>query len=235
MNCVGTPRGDASMLAAINVDVAVAAARQARDAGCRCFVQVSSLSVYGGATLIDGATLVAPVSDYGRSKAAADAALLGLATPEFAVVAVRVPALYGPGAPGKFGQLARVMIRTGVFPVFRPLARRSVLHLDNAAAAVAALIANSATTGVHFAADHELFTLDALTAAISKTTDRDVRLISLPSAAAKILRRTAPGIFASLYADSVVAPAAAMTTQLAQPIGLVDGLATMLAAMHTSR
>ena len=230
VNCVGTPVGDVATLAAVNVEVAVTAARRARDAGVRQFIQVGSLSVYGGATDIDGATPVAPVSDYGRSKANADAALAALATPEFCVTLLRVPALYGPGATGKFGQLARVMTALGRFPVFRPLARRSVLNLDNAAVAIAALLDGTASAGgVQFATDHEAFTLDALATAVTRVHGKLVRLVPLPAAAAAVARHAAPGAFASLYADSVVAPAAAMTTQLPLPVALGDGLAAMLA------
>ena len=235
VNCVGTPLGDAANLAVVNVDIAVEAARRARDAGVRQFIQVSSLSVYGGATAIDAATRVAPVSDYGRSKAIADDALLAHASLDFAVIVLRVPALYGPGAAGKFGQLARIMTALGVFPVFRPLARRSVLHLDNAAAAIAALLVEPKSSGVRFATDHEVFTLDTLAAAVTAVNGKDVRLVTLPRAAAALMRRAAPGAFASLYMDSLVAPETALTTRLPLPMTLAAGLAAMLVADRTSR
>lgn len=235
INCVGTPLGDAVTLTAVNVDIAVKAARSARDADVCHFIQVSSLSVYGGATAIDATTRVAPVSNYGRSKAAADAALLALALPDFAVTVLRVPVLYGPGAAGKFGQLARAMTAFGAFPVFRPLARRSVLHLDNAAAAIAALLVEPASSGVRFATDHEVFTLDTLAAAVALVSGKGVRLVALPRAAAAIVRRATPAGFASLYQDSLVAPETALTRRLPLPITLAAGLASMLVADGTSR
>ncbi len=235
INCVGTPHGDAATLHAVNVAVAVAAATRARVAGCRQFIQIGSLSVYGGATAIDGTTPVRPATAYGRSKAAADDALLALATPAFSVVVLRVPALYGVGAAGKFGRLAQAMATFGAFPLVRPAARRSVLHLDNAAAAVAALAADPTPTGVYLAADHEAFSLPLLAAAVTATTGTRVRLVPLPGWTAALARRAAPAAFASLYADSLIAPAAAMTTPLALPVRLADGLAAMLAAGHRSR
>ena len=171
------------------------------------------------------------MSAYGRSKAAADAALLALAAPAFGVVTLRVPALYGPGAAGKFGALGRLMAAVGAFPVIAPLARRSVLHLDNAATAVAALLAAPDTSsGVRFAADHDVLTLADVAAAVAAARGRPVRLVALPAAFAAVVRRAVPSAFASLYVDSVIAPDAAMTTALTLPVTLRDGLAAALAA-----
>ena len=227
VNCVGTPVGSPATLHAVNHDVAFASATRARAAGCRHFIQVSSLSVYGRAEQIDGMTPVAPVSAYGRSKAAADAALSALDDDAFAVTILRVPALYGRGAAGKFGALARAMRRLGGFPVSRPLPQRSLLHLDNAAAVIAALPPQN---GVVLAADHDLFDLGVLADVLARLDVRRPVLVPLPRFALAPLAIAAPAVYAGLFAASVIDAAAAISTSMTLPVGLRDGLAEMLAA-----
>jgi len=109
VNCVGTPVGSPATLHAVNHDVAFASATRARAAGCRHFIQVSSLSVYGRAEQIDGMTPVAPVSAYGRSKAAADAALVraeAAAPTDMQVASMRAEVL---GLAGKRPEAMRVL------------------------------------------------------------------------------------------------------------------------------
>lgn len=75
----GVVRGDGAALAQ-NTDLALAAVEAARAAGVRTVMVASSAAVYGAAApplREDGA--VAPVSDYGRAKLAAEAAALAAA------------------------------------------------------------------------------------------------------------------------------------------------------------
>lgn len=230
INCVGSPVGGDDVLRQINIAVPVNAARRARDAGCRQFIQLGSLSVYGRAEWIDDTTVAAPLSPYGRSKYAADLALLALATPAFAVTVLRAPALYGVGASGKFGALARLIRRTGLCPVLRAQPRRSALHLDNAAMALVALCSRATPrSGVEFAQDHHPFDLDQLAAAVRQASGRRVRPVRLPDAVLGGIRAAAPALHASLFASSLIDPAAAMTTEMALPVSLLAGLAEMLA------
>ena len=83
VNCVGISSGEAAELQRVNVDIPFRAAQAAKAAGVRCFIHISSFSVYGGAREIDRTTPVAPTSDYGRSKLAADEALLQLCDDSF--------------------------------------------------------------------------------------------------------------------------------------------------------
>lgn len=234
VNCVGTPVGDAVTMTRINVDVPLAAATAARAAGCRRFIQLSSLSVYGRATAIGVETPVAPVSAYGRSKADADAALLGLAAPGFGVTILRVPALYGNGAMGKLGTLARAMQRYGGFVAPPVVAPRSLLHLDNAVAVIKRLISEP-HDGVVLAADHAPFELSAFAGAVAAASGSAVRLVRAPAWFATGLRWLAPNLYASIFAPSLIDPAAAITTGMPLPVAMADGIAAMLAAEPLTR
>ncbi|MDE2184849.1 MAG: NAD-dependent epimerase/dehydratase family protein, partial [Alphaproteobacteria bacterium] len=61
-----------------NVEGPLRLAEAAKAAGVRHFLQLSSLSVYGGAEAIGPGTLESPTSPYGQSKLAADRGLLAL-------------------------------------------------------------------------------------------------------------------------------------------------------------
>lgn len=230
VNCVGISTGDPDTLNRVNVEVAERAAKQARSAGCRHYIVIGSLSVHGHASRIDNTTPIAPVSDYGRSKAAAEAAVAAFATPGFAVTIMRAPALYGADAQGKFGMLARLMCVARAFPVPRDLRQRSVLHLGNAAVVVAKLAANADPKGgTLFAADHEPFDLYRFAAALRTARGEHVRLLRAPDAVFALLRAVAPGVHASLFAASLIDADAAITTKMDLPISLDVGLAEMLA------
>ena len=229
INCVGCAHGEAETLDEVNCVVPINAARAGRVAGVRHFIQIGSLSVYGRATAIDRNTIVAPATAYGRSKAKADAGLAQLADDGFAVTIVRAPAIYGPGALGKIGKLAQLMRVARVLPVPRTLAARSVVHSRNVAAAIVALTARPAESSIEFVADHDPFTLATLAEAIKASGGPRVRLVPVPDIVTQLLRHTAPGLFASLYAPSLIDPGAAMTTAMTLPITLADGLASALA------
>ena len=230
VNCVGTAAGGAAELDHVNHIVAISAARKARAAGVRHFIQISSLSVYGRAQYINRQTAIAPVSNYGLSKASADAELMALASPCFAVTILRAPAIYGPGALGKFGTLARLMCRTGWLPVPRLLSCRSVVHCDNIAAVISELVARPAGGGLEFVADHQPFSLATLASAVMAAGGPPIKLVVSPDAMFAALRMIAPAIHASLYSQSLIDPNDAMTTGMTLPVDLAAGLTAALAA-----
>src|SRR5437867_7721465 len=107
----------------------------ARDVGVRRFVHISSLAVAGPTTPghpIDEARPPAPITDYGRSKLAAE--ILVQAMPlEWTIV--RPPVVYGEWDRGtlKVFQLAR----RGIVPVFGDGSQElSVIHAEDLAKAL---------------------------------------------------------------------------------------------------
>lgn len=104
--------GDEAAFLRANVETALVAARAAIARGVRRFVFVSSIGVIGSESY-DGpfveTTPPQPTAFYAKSKWRAEAALREILEPagvEFVIV--RPPLVYGPGAPGNFGLLARM-------------------------------------------------------------------------------------------------------------------------------
>lgn len=198
INCVGISEGGREALDHVNVALAARFASAAKAGGVRHFIHISSFSVYGGAEWIDRTTPVAPVSDYGRSKLAADNALAALDDTLFGVTLLRLPLIYAVDRPGKLGRLLRLWRRLHVMPVPAGDIARAMISVELAAEVIARLVA-APRRGIVFAADPIPFAY-ARTAAVRP---RDgLRRVSVPRLATAIAARLAPGLGMRLFADS---------------------------------
>ncbi len=123
VNAAGSARpgaGDREVLLAANVVQPAVAADAAREAGVRRFVHVSSAAVQGRLDPLDETSRHAPLSPYGRSKAAGERWLFdaaersGAAPPE--IVVYRPTSVHGPGRPAT-RMLARLATQLPAFPL----------------------------------------------------------------------------------------------------------------------
>lgn len=211
VNCVGTDRGDAATLEALNIAVPIAWAQAAAAGGARQFIQISSFSVYGRRTRIDHDSPLDPTSDYGRSRRDADAALAKL--PGIAISALRVPILVSlagaAGTPDKLAQLAGLAARAHLVPAPSRAVARAMISYDAMARAVALLEADPRPLAI--AADPQPFTYDLL-AQVAREAGVSMARIPVPGVASALLARVAPGIADRLFASSVLAPEANLLT-----------------------
>ncbi len=119
----------------INTELAVESARKARIEGVRQFIFMSTASVFGdGAPLgrerfITRQTEPTPTNVYGDSKLQAEKGILALQAPEFKVVVLRPPMIYGRGCKGNYPRLSAMARRLPAFPLIRN--ERSMLYIDN--------------------------------------------------------------------------------------------------------
>lgn len=154
-------------------------------AGVGRFVLVSSLAAAGplpvGALRADN-TPIRPVTDYGRSKAAAEAVVRGGATPW---VIVRPPAVYGPADV----ELLKVfkIARLGTVPIFGDGSQSlSLVYGPDLATGIAAVGRPDAPTGrIYYPAHPEVVSSADLVRAIGAAMGRTTRLIPLPRLVAK--------------------------------------------------
>jgi len=134
----------------INAELTGSLAERAKNEGVRRFVFMSTLAVYGiadslrGVAVIDGHTPENPVTPYGGSKLMAEERLRGLAGDHFQVYILRLPMVYGAGAPGNYARLRRLVQLTPVFP--KVSNRRSMIAIENLRQYVTALLKNSGQT-----------------------------------------------------------------------------------------
>lgn len=200
VNCVGTNVGSTSALARVNFEIPIRLASAARKAGVYRFIQVSSFSVYGAVSQIDRSTPTLPDCAYGRSKLAADEALLALTTESFAPVLLRLPLIYAPKSMGKLGQLLRFWVKFHLIPVPMKDIKRAMIGAELTAEVIARLCKDSRQGIVH-AADPVAFSYALAAAARRETLFR----LPLPGIAGKFITRIAPQFGRRLFGDSELA------------------------------
>lgn len=190
-------------------------AAAARDAGVSAFVHVSAI---GGD--------VESRADYARTKAEGEAAVL-VAFPKATIL--RPSILFGPD--DNFVQMfAGLVANFPILPVFGPEAKLQPLFVDDAAEAVAQVLANRAAHGgkTYEIAGPEVITMLDLNERIAAAQHRKRLFVPLPDGVAKVIAAL-PGTpissdqLALLLAGNVAAPKALGLKQLGitpRPLGL---------------
>ncbi|HJL18075.1 MAG TPA: NAD-dependent epimerase/dehydratase family protein [Sandaracinaceae bacterium LLY-WYZ-13_1] len=183
----------------VNHRATVALAREAAEAGCRAFLFVSSQAALGWqprAGLQREDAPARPTTAYGRSKRAAERALLAMDLGRTRRCVLRPPTVYGPGERRNFLALARAAA-TGVFPVpGRGDNRMSFCHLDNAVEAIRFALSHPDATGVLHVADPRAPTLREVVDTIARAAGRRPFAVPFPLPAARLAARACELAFA---------------------------------------
>lgn len=160
----------------VNVEGSRNLAAQAAAGGVNHFVFLSSI----GAAVAERDP--AQATPYQLSKLEAEAALRAAAVQSGRVlVMLRPPLIYGPGAPGNFRRLARLVAAGCPLPLGSIDNRRSLLFVGNLAGAVAAALRCAASPAAPLAlCDGEDLSTPALARGIGQACGRPARLFPLP-------------------------------------------------------
>lgn len=119
----------------VNTDLAIEVAKNAKEAGVKQFIFMSSMIVYGESApfghtrMVDETTVPSPANFYGDSKWQADKGVRALAGDSFKVAVIRPPMIYGQGSKGNYPVLAKLAKKLPVFPNVDN--ERSMLHIEN--------------------------------------------------------------------------------------------------------
>jgi len=173
---------------AVNRDGTARALESARLAGAR-FVLVSSLAAAGPAPRgrpVNGEATAGPVSNYGRSKVAAEALVRASDVPW---VILRPPAVYGP----RDTEMLRLFkaAALGFAPVFGNGDQELsfVFGPDLAEAIAAAGMSGEATRQIFYPAHPEIVTSADVVRSIGQALGRTVRVIPIPALAGRAILR----------------------------------------------
>ncbi len=139
---------------------------EARDAGVRSFVLVSSIKAVSG------------TDDYAQTRRAAEALVLA----ESALVGhvVRPALVYGPGMKGNLARLLALADHPLPLPIPRGVALRSLVHRDDVAAVIVALLARTERCAPWVVSDGQAYTLWDIYAQMRKACGRRVVPVHLP-------------------------------------------------------
>lgn len=131
---------------AVNTDLTVETAKKAKADGVKQFVFMSSAIIYGesapiGKTkVITKDTPVRPANCYGDSKVQAENGIRPLNDEFFNVVILRPPMIYGKGSKGNYPLLAKIALKTPIFPYVKN--ERSMLYIENLCEFVRLMVEN---------------------------------------------------------------------------------------------
>lgn len=120
----------------VNRDLTIEVAKAAKVAGVKQFIFMSSMIVFHESQslikeVITLDTKPNPNGFYGDSKLQAENGLHDLECPAFNICILRPPMIYGPNSKGNLPRLAKLAVKTPVFPAYHN--QRSMLYIDNLA------------------------------------------------------------------------------------------------------
>lgn len=206
INCAGRVTGTVAEVEHANVAHAIQLASDAKAAGVRRFVQVSSFSVYGDAENIRPTTPLKPINNYGHSKLAAEQALLSLSTSEFQVTCVRLPFMFSRSKPALMGHLIKALNQLPFWPTMPASIRRSMITYDGAAKLLLQAALDE-PTDIIAVSDPRLFTIELLVSAMQRHQCATARLVSTPLWITGPIRRFIPSLGRRLFQSNVLEPA----------------------------
>ena len=170
----------AKLYYAVNTDLTVETAKKAKADGVKQFVFMSSAIVYGesapiGKTrIITRETPVSPANCYGDSKVQAENGIRPLNSEDFKVVILRPPMIYGKGSKGNYSLLAKIALKTPIFPYVKN--ERSMLYIENLCEFVRLIIENEEQE-IFWPQNEEYSNTSELVKMIAAAHGKNIRLV----------------------------------------------------------
>ncbi len=169
----------------VNVEGTRKLAMASLGAEVKRFVFVSSIGVNGVETFskpFNERDIPKPHSPYAQSKWEAEEVLRNLSKDVcMEVVIIRPPLVYGPGAPGNFDRMLRIVAKGLPLPLGYIHNKRSFVALENLLDLIVTCIGNPAAANQTFlAGDGEDVSTTELLRRMGNALDKPVRLIPLP-------------------------------------------------------
>lgn len=207
INCAGEKSGVGPAAEEANVDLPERLFLAAAAAGIPAMVHVSSVAALTSSTArtetVTDNYQGYPTAPYGISKRRGDDRLSELVHrhPETHLVILRPPILIGPDADGPFAMLSGAARREIPLPIRGANNRRSLMHVENFAAAIASA-AEAQMAGTYVVTDSPPISTEELYIRVAQTLGRKPRLIPIGGIGRKILRRLLGSRGDSLFGDA---------------------------------
>lgn len=164
----------------VNTDLTIETAKKAKSDGVKQFIFMSSAIVYGESApigkskVITKDTPVSPANCYGDSKVQAENGIKLLEDDNFKVVILRPPMIYGKGSKGNYPILAKIAMKTPVFPYVKN--ERSMLYIENLCEFIRLMVENN-EHGIFHPQNSEYSNTSELVKMIAEAHGKKVRLV----------------------------------------------------------
>ena len=175
---------DSSQFFDANLSGTANVVRSAARAGCRRFVYISSVSVYGsGSPPKVEASICLPQSAYAQSKLEGEQIATEVATSVgMELIILRMATLYGENDPGNVGRLLKLIDQGQFIWIGRGENRKSLIHVDDAArACVIAACCRSLPHGNSYNVSAEPCTMHAVVSTLAANLGRREPWLRLPA------------------------------------------------------
>jgi UDP-glucose 4-epimerase len=190
-----------------------ALAEQAKEAGIRAFILMSSIFAVAensSREAVSDTSSTRPKLPYGLSKLAAESHVAAFATDARIGVSLRPPLVYGANASGNWKILQKIAASDLPLPFGSVRNRRTMVSVDNLADAVVSVLRNATPerSGAYAVADSESVSLARIIRSLREGMGKPARLISFPASTLalplKALGRgqMAASLFGNLEIDS---------------------------------
>jgi len=182
----------------VNRDLSYETARKAKKEGVKQFIFLSTMSVYGVEKgIIDENTPLKPKTNYGKSKLEAEKLIIPLSNDKFKVAILRPPMIYGKGCKGNYPRLAKLALKTPIFPNIDN--KRSMLYIDNLCEFVKFII-DDCSSGIFFPQNEEYVCTSKMVKLIAEAHGKKIRMTKLFNPLIRLLKI---GIVNKVFGDLV--------------------------------
>jgi nucleoside-diphosphate-sugar epimerase len=186
----------------VNKDLCLEVARNAKKAGVKQFIFLSTVKVYGefihGSVPWNEFSECHPDDSYGISKFEAEKALRQLAGPDFVVSVVRTPLVYGVGVRANMLSIMKFIKSSYILPFKNINNRRNFTSAENLVSFIDRIIEKKAS-GIFIAMDKEAISTSELVKMIAENMGKNIFLFGIPHFFVKIGLSLLPRIFDRLY------------------------------------
>lgn len=132
----------------VNRDLAYQVGLKAKEDGVNHFVNMSSIIIFGTRNdVITSSTIPNPDNFYGDSKLQGEEKLHSLMDHSFKLTHIRPPMVYGKESKGNFPLLAKLALKTPIFPEYDN--KRSMIYIKNLTELIRLVLEDEVTGYIH--------------------------------------------------------------------------------------
>ena len=186
----------------VNKDLCLRTAEEAKKAGVKQFIFLSTVKVYGEFNPESGpwteSSECYPEDPYGRSKYEAETELRKLEDNDFFVSIIRTPLVYGKDVRANMLSIMKLVDRIRILPFGNVNNKRSFTYTKNLVGFIDRIIEKRAS-GVFIAMDSKPLSTTELVKLIAKYLDRKIILFNIPVPLINLGKKIIPRIFDRLY------------------------------------
>lgn len=218
----------------INKDLCISVAQNAKRAGAKQFIFLSTVKVYGKFIPNSGPwkenSICAPEDSYGKSKYDAELVLQLMADDNFIVSIIRTPLVYGVGIRANMLSILRLVDKYPILPLAKVNNKRSFTSAENLVAFIDRIIEKKAS-GIFIAMDERALSTTELVNYISKFLGKKVFLFKMPNIFIRIGKFYIPKIFDRLYGSFEMDNSKTLSTlDFDPPFSTEEGIKKMVMA-----